>query len=46
MNMAVDFNEQRFLILIIQMAAEICKEIKDYNRSFYFYRQCVQLFFI
>lgn len=39
--MCVDFNEQRFLILIIQMAGYICAESKDYNRGFYFYRQAV-----
>ena len=41
MNEAVDLNETRFLCLVIVLAADICYQYKDFNRSFYFYHQAV-----
>lgn len=45
MNMAVDLNELKFLILVIMLAANICREWKDFKRAFYFYHQAVLLSF-
>lgn len=42
MNMAVDLNEMRFLILTIILAAEIAFESKEFVRSFHFYTQAVR----
>lgn len=37
MNMAVDCNQLRFLILLILLTGDICYRVKDHNRAFYFY---------
>ena len=39
MNLAVDCNQLRFLILLILLAADICYQVKDENRAFYFYNE-------
>lgn len=41
MNLAVDFNEMRLLIILILLAADTSFYSLDYNRAFYFYRQAV-----
>lgn len=41
MNEAVDLNEMRFLSLLILLAADICFQFREFNRSFYFYNQAV-----
>lgn len=41
--MTVDFNELKLLILSIILAADICIQAKDINRSFYFYNQAVKI---
>jgi hypothetical protein len=43
MNEAVDFNQLKFLCLVVVLAADVCHEHKDYNRAFYFYNQAVPL---
>lgn len=43
MNMAVDFNEARLMVLAIILAAEITMQAKDLRRAFYFYNQAVPL---
>lgn len=39
MNMTVDFNELKLLLLAIILSADLCFEAKDFNRAFYFYNQ-------
>jgi hypothetical protein len=39
MNLAVDCNQLNFLILLILLAADICYQVKDSNRAFYFYNE-------
>lgn len=39
MNLSVDCNQLRFLILLILLAADICYQVKDENRAFYFYNE-------
>lgn len=39
MNIAVDLNQTKFLILIIMMAGEVCFEAKEFKSSFFFYTQ-------
>ncbi len=39
MNLAVDCNQLRLLNLLILLAADVCYQVKDYNRAFYFYNQ-------
>lgn len=41
MNMAVDFNNTRFLILLIMMTAEVCFEAKEFKTSFFFFTQAI-----
>jgi hypothetical protein len=41
MNEAVDFNQFRFLCLLIMLAADICLQFRDFNRAFYFYNEAV-----
>ena len=45
MALCVDYNELRFLVLLVLMVAEICTESNDYNRGFYFFNQAVNYFF-
>lgn len=42
MNMAVDYNKLRFLILLVVLAGEISFEMRDMHRGFYFYNQAVR----
>lgn len=39
MNISVDCNQLRFLILLVLLAADICYQIKDEKRAFYFYNE-------
>lgn len=39
MNMAVDYNEMRLLVILIILAADVSFHSLDYRRAFYFYRQ-------
>lgn len=39
MNLSVDCNQLHFLILLILLAADICYQVKDENRAFYFYNE-------
>ncbi len=41
MNEAVDYNELRFLCLLMILTADICYFAKDFNRAFYFYNEAV-----
>lgn len=44
MNIVVDFNELRLLVVVVVLAADICYQAKDFNRAVYFYDQAVHLF--
>ena len=39
MNETVDFNELKFLCLLVMLTAEICYQFKDFNRSIYFFNE-------
>lgn len=39
MNEAVDYNQMRFLALLILLAADICYQVKDCKRAVYFYNE-------
>ena len=43
MNATVDLNEMRVLLLLILLTAEICYEVKDMHRAFFFYNQGVKI---
>lgn len=43
MNEAVDFNELRFLNLLVMLSADISFSFKDMSRSFFFYNQAVRM---
>lgn len=43
MNLTVDYNELKFLALIIILAADICFYRMDLSRAFYFYNQTVAI---
>jgi hypothetical protein len=46
MNATVDLNEMRVLLLLILLTAEICYEVKDMHRAFFFYNQGVKNYWI
>ena len=41
MNIAVDYNEMQFLLLLILLTGDICFFLKDMSRSFFFFNQAV-----
>jgi len=43
MNEAVDFNELKFLSLLVLLSADISFSFKDMSRSFFFYNQAVSI---